>query len=419
MRPTRINEALSDFTLKLISMYLKFPEGQPITALDFNVRSPKVLTKLTEKHQGEKYLYAVTQNTYTADYLRNSDAFHKVSEASYKAEGRMSEDAFSMVIVDANVSPRLQEELFSSVDSFTEPDFEKRERDRLAEAEKLKDFIDFGDEGLTEEQIAERDEEAEKKLEKAIKDARIAYRRALREQEKRLSFERDDSFLLARASKRLMPGGILVMFTPKEMIDQTITIKLCNQYEDIKILRLDDDEYQTYRKCVIIAKKRKKKSDGDRSAGILLAETKLTPYKEIPTVEPQITPAYHVPSQDVEAVQSFRIGPLTPGEVLSMSKRSPLINNYIENFSQVLTVDQPVSPTPLHKGHIMLCLTSGFLNGYIGTGPDQHLVKGTALKMSREFTETDDDGTETTKEREYYHITVKHLNREGKFHSLM
>ncbi|TWK11146.1 hypothetical protein CHCC20442_1486 [Bacillus licheniformis] len=100
-------------------------------------------------------------------------------------------------------------------------------------------------------------------------------------------------------------------------------------------------------------------------------------------------------------------------------KKSKLIDSYREKYSQVLTNKEPVTPTPLHKGHIMLLLTSGFLNGYIGTGPDQHLVKGSAIKDVREFSETDDEGNIKVVEREYYNIGVKLLNGQGQFRKIM
>jgi SAM-dependent methyltransferase len=420
MAPLLINNQLNDYIAKVLSMYLKFPDDQPITAVDFRCGNGRFLYKLTEKHKGEKYLFGVDEEAYHLQEAKSDYNFYKVNQSSYKAEGKMSKEAFSLVVVHPFIKSALVEELFHIVDPFIEPDFEEEERQRLLAQQSMLDQFDFGEEELSEEDKKKKEEEFQKKLEKAVKDRRLAYRRALREQERRLLSLRDDHFLLARATERLMPNGILVMITPKELIDQAVTIRLANQYEDIKILRLDDEDYEQYRKCIILARKKGKKSDQqDKSKGILLAETKLTPYKQLEVLEPQVEPSYIVPPQHVDAVEFFRLGPMTASEALDIVKRSPLIENYQKTYSQVLTQDDPVSPTPLHKGHIMLLLTSGLLNGYIGKGPDQHLVKGSAVKMTKTTTETDDEGVQTVKEREYYHISVKYLDRNGKFHKLM
>jgi hypothetical protein len=417
--PRRINEPLSEYATVALSTYLKFPENQPITALDFRCHDGRFLYQLTSKHQGDTYLFGVDAIPYNVRVAQEKYQYHKVFQASYKEEGKMSKEAFSLVVVHPVIEYALLEELFSVVDPFVEPNFEEEERQRLLAQQVMDNQIDFGEDGLSEEEIQRRNEEFEKKLQKVVKERRIAFRRALREQERRMMSLRYDYFLLMRATERLMPNGILVMITPKELIDQAVTTRLVNHYEDIRIFRLDDDEYPIYRKCIILARKKAKKTEGDKTQAVLLAETKLTPYQKIPVLEPQSEPLYTVPSQSIEAVDVFRIGPVTSSEALEMLKRSSLIENYQHTYTQTLTQEDPVTPTPLHKGHIMLLLTSGLLNGYIGKGPDQHLVKGTALKMTKQTIEEDEQGIQTLKEREYYHISVKYLDRNGVFHQLM
>ncbi|CDQ41933.1 hypothetical protein [Virgibacillus salexigens] len=415
-----LNDPISEYAMKILSMYLNFPEDQPITAVDFRARDGKLIEKLTSKHKGPKHLYAVEKDSYFTSQMRQSEKYEKVSTSHYKSEARISKEAFSLAIIDPIISNVVQSELFDAVDTFVEPDFEKEERERLQKAESYNNIgFDFNTVDVTEEEQEKAKEDFEKKLEKSIKNRRLAFRRALREQEKKISLERSDNFLLAKATEHLMPGGVLVMITPKEMIDTAVTLRLGNQFEDIRILRLEEDEYLDKRKCIILAKKKKEKSLQDRTIGYSLAETKLTPFSQLKEIAPQAEGIYFVPTQSNDAVELFRVGPLTSGEVLEAVQKSSLLDTYKESYSQVLTDPNPVAPTPLHKGHIMLLLTSGFLNGYIGKGVNQHLVKGNAIKMTRESRETDDDGVETIKEREYYHISVKYLNNKGEFHKLM
>jgi hypothetical protein len=149
-------------------------------------------------------------------------------------------------------------------------------------------------------------------------------------------------------------------------------------------------------------------------------KTKRKSYKDIPTIEPQLEPLYDVPSKSAEDILNFRVGPITADEALQMMNRSPVINNYIKTYGMIFENEMPEPPTQLHKGHVSLLLASGLLNGYIGTGPNQHLVKGSVIKMSEERLEEDPETEETkTVEREYFHIGIKYLDRYGQFHKLL
>ncbi|MEB2277005.1 hypothetical protein LAV82_23585 [Bacillus sp. ILBB4] len=464
-RPYKVNALLNDYIIKVLKTYLKFPEGQPYTALDWNALDGTLLYNLT-KNSGDGSLFGVSADSYGCQHMREDYSFHKVSEADYRSEAKITNDAFSLMVVNPTIDDRLQNEIFDSVDPYTMPNFEqethakvmREEEERQRLQEQMKDQIDFGSlnednsekaKELVEETPEQRETRIQKKIQKEMQNRVKAWRLAMKEQQKKMQSMRWDGFLLQRATTYLRPGGILVMITPKELIDDSIAFKLVNQYEDIKILRLDDDEYPEYRKCIILAKKRKKATREDHELGKRIARTKERPYKSFGKIrditaslvdnaeryekqvlraktdaiygvlEPQHDPSYVVPASDPEDITSFRVGPITGNEALATLKKSKLINSYRETYSQVLTNKEPVTPTPLHKGHIMLLLTSGFLNGYIGTGPDQHLVKGSAIKDVREFSETDDEGNTRTVEREFYNIGVKLLNAQGEFRKIM
>ena len=55
-QPWKINHPLSQYTTKLLQMYLKFPEGQPITAMDWRAFNGSFLHQLTSKHD-QRFLY--------------------------------------------------------------------------------------------------------------------------------------------------------------------------------------------------------------------------------------------------------------------------------------------------------------------------------------------------------------------------
>ena len=458
----KINDPLSEYATRLLRMYIKFPEDQPFTALDWNAQDGTFLSSLTKDGQ-KPFLYGISDSSYNCKIMREKE-FHKVSEAHYRSEAKITNEVFSFMVVNPVVHENIIDMIFDSVDPYDMPNFEteiresvmRQEEERRQLQEDLNDQIDFSvlnDDNTEKTEKEETAEQKEARLQKKIRielEKRVkAWRMAMKEQQKRVSSLRFDNFLLQRATTYLRPGGILAMVTPKELIDDSIAFKLVNQFEDIKILRLDDDEYLEHRKCIILAKKRQKATREDHELGKAISRTKERPYKAFGEIRevtctplesqdrydyevnrakvdaiydvlsPQIEPSYVVPIGDPEEVASFRVGPITGNEALSTLKKSKLMATYQEKYSQVFTNKNPVTPTPLHKGHIMLLLTSGFLNGYIGTGPDQHLVKGSAIKDVREFSEEDDEGNTRVVEREYYNIGVKLLNAQGEFRKIM
>lgn len=461
----KINDPLSLKATRMLKTYLQFPESESFTAMDWRAEEGMFLDVLT--HGENRFLYGIAEDKEDCEVMRYDRGFHKVSQSDYRAEAKITNDVFSLMVVNPSVDRRVIEELFNTVDPFTMPNFqteaeakvmrEEAERERLQHS--IADQIDFGvlnadnterANVVPEETPEARQERIQKKIQVELEKRIKAWRLAMKEQQKRMHTMRWDHFLLNAATRYIRPGGILVMITPKELIDDNITFKLVNQYEDIRILRLDDDEYETYRKCIIIARKRRKVTREDYELGKALARTKEKPYRTFghgifePTasfeheaelyhkqvfehrvsttygvLEEQAEPCYVVPVCDTEEITSFRVGPITPHEALATLKKSKAIQAYQTKNSQVYINKNPVAPTPLHKGHIMLLLTSGFLNGYIGTGPDQHLVKGSAVKDVREFQEVDDEGNNRLVEREYYNIGVKLLNANGEFRKIM
>jgi hypothetical protein len=403
----------------MVGTYLGYPENQPITALDIKCHDGEVLSEIT-RTASKPALYGVEENVYRAREAI-SRGFTKVCRADYKSASKITNDAFSLAFVNPIVDQRFTDELFRDFDPFKVPNFEAEERARLEAMSQQMEMIDFGDEGLAEEAIQKRKEDMEKQLKKAIEEREIAFRRALYEQEKRTEQYRWDRFLLNFISKYLMPGGMLVFVTPKEFIDGQICFKLASSYEDIKIFRQEDDEYEEQRKCIIFARKRRQ-ANRDQDAARVLMQYRLTPYKEIPVISFQTQPMYQVPIGKPEHIENFRVGPITAEEILGALGKSHVIQKYVDTYGTALDNEAPQPPTQLHKGHVSLLLASGLLNGHIGTGPDQHLVKGSVIKMSSETAEEEEteDGTDVRiKEREYFHIGIKYLDRHGNFHRLL
>ncbi|SFJ64037.1 hypothetical protein SAMN02799624_05316 [Paenibacillus sp. UNC496MF] len=411
-----VNSPLSKFTARLLSTYLKFPDTKPVTAIDVKCGNGEALNELT-RTAAIPFKYGIEPNDYLARVA--GEKFHRVCKADYKSQSKITNDAFSLAIVNPVIDRRVQDEMLSNFDYFKDPDFEAEERTRILALEATKDQLDLNMDDLSEEDKAKQEESVEKKIQKAVQDRKIAYLRALREQEKRTELYRDDKFLLAMITRYLAPRGILVFITPKELIDGQICFKLANNYENIRIMRQEDDEYDAQRKCIIIARKRARVVRDEETAAQLM-KYKRKSYKDIPTVAPQVEALYEVPTKAVEEILNFRVGPITGEEAMHLLTRATAVSTYIKTYGMAFENKMPKPPTQLHKGHVSLLLASGLLNGYIGTGPNQHLVKGSVIKMSQDREEEDPETEETkTVEREYFHIGIKYLDRHGQFHTLL
>lgn len=462
MSAFKINEPLSEYTTKILRTYLKFPENDTFTAMDWRAHNGGFLNHLTATAREQRKLYAVSSNAYFCDLMKRQGLFERVSCSDYRSEAKITNDVFSLMVVDAEIDNRLVNEIFEQVDPYNMPDFEAEARDHIQRQEEerlrlqsqLKNQIDFGKLNENNQKIntanvesaEDRAQAIELKVRKELENRIKVWRMAMKRQQKALSNMRYDTFLLQRATTYLRPGGILVFITPKEFIDDAVTFKLVNQYEDIRILRLDDEEYPEYRKCIILAKKRRKATRDHYELGRLLSRTKEKPFRSFGDIRNitatdedkrlqeemlaqvdgmysvlnyQQSPLYEVPISEVEEINSFRVGPITAKEALEAIAKSKVIPSYQETYSQTNNMKNPVSPTPLHKGHIMLLLTSGLLNGYIGKGVNQHLVKGSAIKDINQFSEVEEDGTSKLVEREFYNIGVKLLNSNGEFRKIM
>ena len=57
------------------------------------------------------------------------------------------------------------------------------------------------------------------------------------------------------------------------------------------------------------------------------------------------------------------------------------------------------------------------MNGYIGKGADQHLIKGAAIKEANIITENV-DGEIIRKETDYYNVSITLLDSEGEFKTI-
>lgn len=185
---------------------------------------------------------------------------------------------------------------------------------------------------------------------------------------------------LRDAAPALVSGGILVYIIPQNRFVRSIARYLDYAFEQIGMARFPDKEYARFGQMVVIARKKQVKTTSETSFGRLLAQASdnllpgfegIKEVWEVPVTEPRLT---------VEGVACF------PEEAERAAQVSPLAQAFRRSVvpkGQAETKGRP--PTPLHKGHISLLLAAGHLDGYVGEGPDIHLIRGTVTKEEREI----------------------------------
>jgi len=219
---------------------------------------------------------------------------------------------------------------------------------------------------------------------------------------------------LRNSAPCLVPGGVLIYIIPQSRFGKTIARYLDYTFDQIGMARFPDGEYERFGQMVVIARKKHVKSTTDASAARLLSaatDPALKPLKElqgtweVPTTPPHLT---------IEGVTCF------PEEAEKAVGVSPLFHallQYLAPKKQAEIRGRP--PIPLHKGHISLLLAAGHLDGYVGQGPDTHLVRGNVTKEEREIScEEGEDGSEEIRTLITHRITIKCLTAQGELKTL-
>lgn len=473
------NQQIPVHVLEEIKTYIEPPKDKEFTLLDWNFRGKELPYRLFRNRlEGLKMYSAASHNMgpNLYDTLRDSSVKHY--NATYKSDAKISHDAFSMAVIDTDVTPQLSN-IIDDIDRFLMPSFDEvvEERVQMHETRRLEllglnpdgglnmddfDTGSFDEQVIPEEKSAPIETEEEKTirldkmrkniLEKQVKD----WRKQQKEIQKDIRYYRTDHLLLQRTTDYLKKDGILMMVLPIPMIDEDISFKLANNYTDIRILFIKDpSDHRELQKAIILGRKIGR-SVQNRQLANLIGRTKEIPQARLREksgysledeavkadieanphrmafyqteimidnvygeIERQETPAYKLPIAFSEEVEKFRIGPLTDEEILETITGTRLLPNFEKKYEDMFLEKQSVTPTPLHDGHIVMLLTSGLLNGYVGTGPNQHLVKGTAVKSIQEIQDVDDDGNTQLTEKEFYNIAVTTLNSNGEFTKIM
>lgn len=214
----------------------------------------------------------------------------------------------------------------------------------------------------------------------------------------------EHSFLTAM-SRTPAPGGLLVFIVPQARLAQSARY-LAAHYEDLRCYRFQDPEYNPFRQCVLLARKRKVQA----AAPGLRATIEDWASGEIPVLpEPgTVGPLFDLPS--------LRAGPVTfasqfvePREAAVEARERGLWANPALVERLWPAEERTVRPLmPLRRGHLAVMVAAGFLNNIVlDDGARCVLVKGRVIKVSRPVESADPD---VEVEREFLRTSVVMLD---------
>ncbi len=218
---------------------------------------------------------------------------------------------------------------------------------------------------------------------------------------------------LRDAAPALISGGILVYIIPQIRFGRSIARYLDYAFDRIGMARFPDKEYSRFGQMVVVARKKLVKSTSEAAFTKLLS---LATSANLPVLS-DIQDTWEVPAtQPRLAVEGVACFPEEAERVAQTSTVLDALKQSVVPRDQAEIRGQP--PTPLHKGHISLLLAAGHLDGYVGEGPDTHLVRGTVTKEEREISSEETDSGEETHTLITHRITIKCLTPQGAIKTL-
>jgi SAM-dependent methyltransferase len=216
----------------------------------------------------------------------------------------------------------------------------------------------------------------------------------------------EHSFLTGM-SRTLAPGGLLVYIVPQARLAQSARY-LAAHYDDLRCYRFQDPEYDAFRQCVLLGRKRKVQA----VAPDLRATIEHWANGEIPVLPESGTvgPLFDLPS--------LRAGPVTFAsqfveleDAAAEARQRGLWANPALVERLWPAEHRTVRPLmPLRRGHLAVMVAAGFLNNIVlDDGARRVLVKGRVSKVSRSVESADPD---VEVEREFLRTSVVMLDLE-------
>ncbi len=223
--------------------------------------------------------------------------------------------------------------------------------------------------------------------------------------------QRVEEQFLRTATGWLMPGGVMALVCPEEVVDEYSDARrhFLTYYENCMIVPFPED-HRPFREVVVFGHKRNKPAvDRDSSSCWKSWEAMQAPHSF----------RYHIPPGNGPRIFQ-KVEPTDP-ELQRMLAQSSLRSHLNAPPEAAL----PAPPLALGIGHVALLLASGHLNGVVHPdGESPHVVRGTARKRSFVTDVTDTvnaDGSTTTKTTisERIELMVRTVDLAGRIHTFL
>jgi hypothetical protein len=212
----------------------------------------------------------------------------------------------------------------------------------------------------------------------------------------------------------LLPGGVLVLVIPGGRLGECAEI-LAVHFKDKVVYRLSEPEAVRYGQIVVFGVRRtRREREQLKDWDVQRAKSRLLGFARqqgaLPVLPDEADRQFAVPPAG-PAQLVYRGMPLDALEDLLPASAAYRQAGRILFAPEVRATGRPL--TPLHGGHVGLLTTSGLLNGVFGEGPDLHVARWEAVKVTDRFEETDDSGVTTIRERERFTQSLTLVYADG------
>ncbi len=221
--------------------------------------------------------------------------------------------------------------------------------------------------------------------------------------------ERMEVQFLKRYLGLLQPEGLLILVIPWRVLRHCSRL-LSRYFEIEEILAFPEKEYQTFKQCLFLGRKRRLKPEKEAR----LIEHRLKILAELPSevFRQKVTSLEDYSgllevSESRNTLVNFKARNCDPLEAVPKIRKSGVLENLLQEI--VPAENREIRPLlPLENGHLALILAGGFMNGAVEKDGKQLVIKGTVTKTET-VVDSNEDST-TTKDQ--YVPTLKVIDMQ-------
>ncbi|MEI6232901.1 MAG: DUF6094 domain-containing protein [Planctomycetota bacterium] len=210
-------------------------------------------------------------------------------------------------------------------------------------------------------------------------------------------------------------GGLILMIVPDYVLtdaDVGLAIAVERDYELLGLWRYPEPEYQDFKQCVLLARRREKALNKT----LMTFPRWASDPSKWPVLRDDMKPVATLrPVQKAVTLRRTRLG---NDVIVDTVSRSPLRSGLLrEAAAPAPPIGRPL--LPLKHGHLALALAGGLCDGIIESGGNRFLIKGTLTSAIRRVStkpQVDDNGNtvaEIDTYRTRYEMNVRCLRNDG------